>query len=88
MDLTQHATRLHNELGIRMIAICHEKLGAEEFLKEYWPSGELWIDTERGFYSAIASVDICVSRGRNRVLTCSCVGEARCENWPSCQGCS
>ncbi|KAJ1989243.1 hypothetical protein H4R33_002136 [Dimargaris cristalligena] len=47
----QRAT-IETELGVTMVAVVHEELGALEFQEQFW-RGPLYLDSEKGFFKAI-----------------------------------
>ncbi|KAJ1991546.1 hypothetical protein H4R33_001304 [Dimargaris cristalligena] len=52
MELASHRNKLYRNYGIKMIAVIHENLGAQEFSVKYW-RGPVYLDEQQGFISAI-----------------------------------
>ncbi|TPX36139.1 hypothetical protein SmJEL517_g01535 [Synchytrium microbalum] len=38
------------ERGMKSVAVCHQKLGAEDFMKEHWKNDDVYLDDEKAFY--------------------------------------
>ncbi|KAG0248080.1 hypothetical protein BG011_000553 [Mortierella polycephala] len=51
--LDEHRELIEKEMGIRMVVVLHEKLGAATFQKDYWNGGETYFDAAKGFYKAL-----------------------------------
>ena len=41
------------ELGVKLVAICKERLNSENFAERYWSSGQVYIDPEMAFCKAL-----------------------------------
>ena len=41
------------ELGVRLVAICKERMNAEDFADNYWTAGSVYIDQELAFFKAL-----------------------------------
>ncbi|KAJ1928765.1 hypothetical protein IWQ60_001765 [Tieghemiomyces parasiticus] len=52
MELASHRNKLYRNYGVKMIAVIHENLGAEEFSMKYW-RGPVYLDEKKDFIAAI-----------------------------------
>lgn len=52
IGLASQRETISGELGIRMVAVCHEEKGVQEFNDGFW-KGECFIDEEKGFICAL-----------------------------------
>lgn len=54
LDLSAKAAEFKS-IGVRLVGVVHETLGADEFARDFFPNGELFFDEKKAFFESLGS---------------------------------